>query len=79
MEFGNWLGKENGKIMLSEIFGDCLQREARCAVVTYCKIFGIKVGTEEWNELIEWIDEFYNSWFKDKEELDEYMRLDFER
>lgn len=79
MGFGNWLGKENGKTMLSEVFEDCSQREARCAVVTYCKIFGIKLDTEEWNELIEWIDEFYNSWFKDKEELDEYMRLDFDR
>lgn len=79
MEFGNWLGKENGKTMLSEIFEDCSQREARCAVVTYCKIFDVKPDSEEWGELMGWIDADYNSWFKDVEELDEYMRLDFER
>ncbi len=77
--FRHWLGRQNGETMLHEILKDCTAREARCAVVTYCKIFDVKPDSEEWGELMGWIDADYNSWFKDVEELDEYMRMDFER
>lgn len=77
--FRHWLGRHNGEEMLCAIFQDCTSREARCAIVTYCKIFDVKPDSEEWEKLIGWIDECYNSWFKDKEELNEYLRLEFER
>ena len=74
MEFGRWLGKENGKVMLSEVFRDCTKEQARAAVTTYCKIFGVKDDSDEWCNLMKWIFDFYNSWFDTFYEMDDYMR-----
>lgn len=71
--FGTFLGKENGKTMLTEVFKDCTVEQARSAVTTYCMIFGIEVDSKEWDELIRWIDENYNSWFNSRDELDDYL------
>lgn len=71
--FGKWLGKENGKTMLSEVFNDCTLDQARAAVTNYCIIFGIEVDTKEWDELMNWIWEYWNSWFDEKETMDMFM------
>ena len=71
--FGKFLGKENGKIMLTEVFKDSTLEQVRAAVTTYCVIFGIEVDSKEWDELIRWIDEYYNSWFDSRDELDDYL------
>ena len=72
-DFGKWLGKENGKTMLSTVFENCTKEQARAAVTTYCIIFGIQVDTMEWDELMRWILDYYNSWFDGFYELDGFM------
>lgn len=72
-DFGKFLGKENGKTMLTEVLKDCTVEQARSAVTTYCMIFGIEVDSKEWDELIRWIDENYNNWFDSRDELDDYL------
>ena len=72
--FGKWLGKENGKTMLAEIFTDnCTKEQARAAVTTYCIIFGIIVDLKDWDELIRWIWNNYNVWFDTIDEMDMFM------
>ena len=68
--FGGWLGKENGKQMLSDVFADCTVNQAKAAITTYCVIFGIEVDTKEWDELMDWVWEYYNSWFDSKETME---------
>ena len=71
---GKWLGEENGKSMLSAVFtNDSSKEQARAAVTTYCIIFGIEVDTAQWDNLMRWIYEFYNSWFDDFEDMDNFM------
>ena len=72
-EFGKWLGAENGKQMLSAVFNDCTDEQARAAVTTYCCIFGIEVDTKQWDDLMHWIWDCYNGWFETYEELDWFM------
>lgn len=71
--FGKWLGAENGKQMLSAVFDYCTKEQARAAVTTYCCIFGIEVDTKQWDELMCWIWDCYNSWFNDFDEMDMFM------
>lgn len=73
--FGNWLGKENGKTMLSEILADYTisEEQARATVTTYCILFEIQVDTKEWDDLMWWIYDNYNSWFDTFDELDGFM------
>ena len=71
-EFGKWLGQYNGKTMLS----DCLQanitaQQAVCVVTTYCIIFGIEVDTSDWDGLMAYIWEYYNSWFQTYEKMED--------
>lgn len=72
-EFGRWLGTENGKSMLHEILKYCTKEQARAAVTTYCILFRIEVDTLQWDELMTWIWEYYNSWFDEFDEMDMYM------
>lgn len=72
-EFGRWLGAENGKLMLIAVFNNCTKEQARAAVTTYCCIFGIEVDTKQWDDLMRWIYDFYNSWFNDFDEMDMFM------
>ena len=72
-EFGRWLGTENGKSMLSAVFDNCTNEQARAAVTTYCILFRIEVDTLQWDELMTWIWECYNGWFDTYEELDNFM------
>jgi len=76
MEFGEWLGKENGLTMLGEIFRKGTVNQAKAAITTYCCIFGIDVDTAEWEKLMQWTYENYNCWFDSYEELDAYMCTD---
>ena len=71
--FGKWLGEENGKQMLSAVFDYCTKEQARAAVTTYCCIFGIEVDTKQWDDLMRWIYDCYNSWFNDFDEMDMFM------
>ena len=71
--FGKWLGAENGKEMLSAVFDYCTKEQARAAVTTYCCIFDIEVDTKQWDDLMRWIYDFYNSWFNDFDEMDMFM------
>lgn len=66
-EFGRWLGKENGKELLRAVFSDCSKEQARAAVTTYCMIFGIQVDTKEWDDLMDWIWIYYDSWFEEND------------
>lgn len=72
-EFGRWLGTENGISMLNEILKNCTKEQARAAVTTYCILFGIEVDTLQWDNLMTWIWECYNSWFEEFDEMDMYM------
>lgn len=72
-EFGKWLGAENGKEMLCAVFDNCTKEQARAAVTTYCCIFGIEVDTKQWDDLMWWIYDCYNSWFNDFDEMDMFM------
>ena len=74
-EFGRWLGKSNGETMLASVFKQwsCTAEQARAAVTTYCMLFGIEVDTREWDDLMRWINDNYNSWFDGIEELDNFM------
>ena len=74
--FGKWLGAENGKQMLSAVFDDCTVDQAKNAVTTYCIIFGIEVDTKQWDDLMDWIWEHWNSWFDTKETMDMFMCRD---
>ena len=76
MRFGEWLGKENGKTMLAEVFKDGTVNQAKAAITTYCCIFDIEVDTREWDELIRWTYDYYNSWFDTYDEFDAYMCAD---
>lgn len=75
--FGTWLGKENGKTMvgsaITESGCDLSKEQVRCVVTTYCILFDIEVDTYDWDELMRYIWEYYNSWFNTYEELDDYM------
>ena len=71
--FGKWLGAENGKQMLSAVFDYCTKEQARAAVTTYCCIFDIEVDTRQWDDLMRWIYDCYNSWFNDFDEMDMFM------
>lgn len=71
--FGKWLGAYNGKEMLSAVFDNCTKEQARAAVTTYCCIFGIEVDTKQWDDLMWWIYDCYNSWFNDFDEMDMFM------
>ena len=73
MAFGEWLGSENGKEMLTEIFTNCTKEQARAAVTTYCCIFKTEVDTSQWDNLMQWIYDYYNSWFESYDEMDSYM------
>lgn len=66
-EFGKWLGAENGKELLRAVFSDCSKEQARAAVTTYCMIFGIQVDTKEWDDLMDWIWIYYDSWFEEND------------
>lgn len=73
-DFGKWLGEENGKQMVREIFStDCTKEQARAAVTTYCLIFDIEVDTAKWDALIQELYEHYDCWFDSLEDIDEYM------
>ena len=74
--FGKWLGAENGKTMLSEVFNNCTKEQAKAAVTTYCCIFGIEVDTNRLDSLMQWIYDNYNSWFDTFEEMDMFMCQD---
>lgn len=69
-----WLGESNGQSILYEILmSDVTKEQARAAVTTYCILFDIIVDTNRWDNLIQVIWDYYNSWFDSKEELDNYM------
>lgn len=72
-EFGKWLGKHNGKTMLINGLRFSTKEQSRAVITTYCILFGIKTGTKEWDKLMDWMFDGYNSWFNDKEELSNYM------
>lgn len=74
-EFGKWLGKENAKTMISEL-SDHSAHQFRAAITVYCCLFDIEVDTREWDELIDYYYEHYNSWFSSKEEFDLFMSED---
>lgn len=72
--FGKWLGESNGKAMISSVLEENVsQEQARAVVTTYCLIFGIEVDTAEWDELISYLYEHYNSWLNNKDDFDNYM------
>ncbi len=73
MNFSEWLGEENAKEMLSEVFENCTKEQARAAVTTYCCIFKVEVDTSQWDVLMQWIYDCYNSWFESYGEMDSYM------
>ena len=73
-EFGKWLGKSNGRTMISSIVNeDCTLAQFRAAVTTYCMLFHIEVDTKEWDDLIMDLFGFYNSWISDFNAFDSYM------
>lgn len=74
-EFGKWLGKENAKTMISEL-SDHSPHQFRAAITVYCCLFDIEVDTREWDKLIDYYYEHYNSWFNSKEEFDLFMSED---
>lgn len=74
-EFGKWLGKENAKAMISDL-SDRSAHHFRAAITVYCCLFDIEVDTLEWDELIDYYYEHYNSWFNSKEEFDLFMSED---
>jgi len=78
MRFADWLGKENGKTMMAEIFGDggSSPEQARASLTTYCYLFNVEVDTREWDELIRWLYDCYNSWFDTIDEFDNFMAED---
>lgn len=75
MGFGEWLGKENGKEMMYEVFGDSgsSPEQARASLTTYCFIFNVEVDTKEWDELVRYFYDHYNSWFDTFEEFETFM------
>lgn len=76
-DFGNWLGLENGKNMISSVIQtDCTAEQARAAVTTFCILFGIEVDTKAWDDLMNWLHDCYDSWFDTLDELDEFMCAD---
>ena len=72
-EFGKWFGESNGINMLSAAFENCTKEQARCAVTTYCLIFGIKPETKKWDELMDVVWNYYNCWFDSFLEMNIYM------
>lgn len=74
-EFGKWLGKENAKAMISDLSNNPVH-QFRAAITVYCCLFDIEVDTMEWDELIDYYYEHYNSWFNSKEEFDLFMSED---
>lgn len=69
-----WLGESNGQTILYDILtSDVTKEQARATVTTYCILFDIIVDTNRWDNLIQVIWDYYNSWFDSKEELDNYM------
>lgn len=72
--FGEWLGKSNGQTMIAECMKENITEEqARAVVTTYCIIFDVEVDTREWDELMRYIWNCFNSWFGDFDEMDNYM------
>ena len=71
--FGRWLGVSNGKSMVCDLLQDATKEQARAVITTYCMLFGIEPDTKEWDSLIRWIVDYYNSWFDTLTELDNYM------
>ena len=71
--FGKWLGAENGKTMLAEVFADCTVDQAKAAITTYCIIFGIEIDTNQWDNLMDWVWTYWNSWFDTKETMEMFM------
>lgn len=75
MRMNEFLGKHNGQAILTDIFTamECTKEQARAAVTTYCCLFKINPDTAEWDNLMNWIFNCYNSWFRSFEDLDNYM------
>lgn len=71
--FGEWLGINNGKEMVADCLADCSKEQARAVITTYCIMFGIEVDTAGWSDIMQYVYDYYNSWFNDKDELDNYM------
>lgn len=71
--FGEWLGEYNGKEMLSNVLPNATKEQARAAITTYCMIFDVEVDTREWDELMQFVYNGYNSWFNNIEAMDMYM------
>lgn len=71
--FSEFLGESNGKTMLSEILSDCTNEQARAAVTTYCCLFKVNVDTKEWDDLMHWIWDCYNSWFDEFDDMEMFM------
>lgn len=73
-DFGKYIGKHNGLEMLADCFSEDITKEqARACITTYCIIFGVEVDTAEWDSLIDWAFDNYNSWFDTCNEMDEFM------
>ena len=76
-EFGKFLGWENGKTMLCNVFEtDCTKEQARAAITTFCIIFDVEVDGAKWDELMRWVYEYYNSWFDRFYDMDMFMCAD---
>ena len=72
-EFGKWLGRANGEVMVADCLkDDCTAEQMKAVVTTYCIIFDVTPGSAAWNELLHMIYENYNSWFDSFDDLKEF-------
>ncbi len=72
-EFGRWLGRSNGDVMVADCLkGDCTAEQMKAVATTYCIIFGIEVNSEEWEDLLRRVYDYYNCWFDTFEALKDY-------
>lgn len=72
-EFGKWLGRANGEVMVADCLKeDCTAEQMKAVVTTYCMIFGVEQESAEWNALLHKIYDYYNSWFESFDDLKNY-------